>query len=98
MFLFIVLSCIGWVCAMDINESDDSSVTTTSSSNKDMEQDSTEEIYDNNGEFIPDNNFEDGYENSEIIKLNDDTQYLNEEGGELVEDSDSGEVIQHIPS
>ena len=66
MFLFIILSCIGVVSAMDVNKSSDSSLNTTASASYDnnLIQDVDDDLYDD--EIIPDNNFEDGYENSEI--------------------------------
>jgi len=66
LFLFIILSCIGVVSAMDVNKSSDSSLNTTASASYDnnLIQDVDDDLYDD--EIIPDNNFEDGYENSEI--------------------------------
>ena len=96
MFLFIILSCIGVVCAMDVNKSSDSSLNTTASASYDnnLIQDVDDDLYDD--EIIPDNNFEDGYENSEIIELNDTT--VDEDGEEFIEDVTSTGSIRHIPS
>jgi hypothetical protein len=51
---------------MDVNKSSDSSLNTTASASYDnnLIQDVDDDLYDD--EIIPDNNFEDGYENSEI--------------------------------
>ena len=59
---------------------------TTASANYDnnIKQDMDKDM--NNGEVIPDNNFEDGFENSEIIELNDTTD---EDEEEFVEDDKS---------
>ena len=67
LFLFVILSCISVACAIDINESNDNDMYTTTSVNYDnnIKQDMDKDI--NNMEVIPDNNFEDGFENSEII-------------------------------
>ena len=71
--MFIILSCISVVCAMDVSKSSNADISTTASASYDnnIKQDIDEELYDD--EIIPDNNFEDGYENSEIIELNDTT-------------------------
>ena len=60
MFLFIVLSCISVVCAINVNESSNADMSTTVSANYDnnLKQDMDEDLYDD--EIIPDNNFEDG--------------------------------------
>ena len=70
---------------MDVNESndDDMSITATANYNNNIKQDM------NNEEVIPDNNFEDGFENSEIIELNDTTIDEDEDEEEFVEDDKS---------
>ena len=66
MFLFVILSCISVVCAVDVSQSNDNNISTTASASYDnnLIQDVDDDLYDD--EIIPDNNFEDGYENSEI--------------------------------
>jgi len=66
LFLFVILSCIGVVCAVDVSQSNDNNISTTASASYDnnLIQDVDDDLYDD--EIIPDNNFEDGYENSEI--------------------------------
>ena len=49
----------------------------------------------NNVEVIPDNNFEDGFENSEIIELNDTTD---EDEEEFVEDDKSTDSTRGNPN
>ena len=49
--------------------------------------------YINNREVIPDNNFEDGFENSEIIELNDTTIDEDEDEEEFVEDDKSTDLL-----
>ncbi|MBQ6443860.1 MAG: hypothetical protein IJJ11_04160 [Methanosphaera sp.] len=89
MFLVIILSCISVVCAVDVNESndDDMSITATANYNNNIKQDM------NNEEVIPDNNFEDGFENSEIIELNDTTIDEDEDEEEFVEDDKSTDLL-----
>ena len=95
MFLFIILSCISVVCAMDVSKSSNADISTTASASYDnnIKQDIDEELYDD--EIIPDNNFEDGYENSEIIKLNDTT--IDDEEEEFIEDDKSTDSARHNP-
>jgi len=66
LFLFVILSCISVVCAVDVSQSNDNNISTTASASYDnnLIQDVDDDLYDD--EIIPDNNFEDGYENSEI--------------------------------
>ena len=89
MFLVIILSCISVVCAVDVNESndDDMSITATANYNNNIKQDM------NNEEVIPDNNFEDVFENSEIIELNDTTIDEDEDEEEFVEDDKSTDLL-----
>ena len=89
MLLVIILSCISVVCAVDVNESndDDMSITATANYNNNIKQDM------NNEEVIPDNNFEDGFENSEIIELNDTTIDEDEDEEEFVEDDKSTDLL-----
>ena len=93
MFLFIIFSCISVVCAMDVSKSSDSNIDTTASASYDsnIKQDVDEDLYDD--EIIPDNNFEDGYENSEIIELNDTT--IDEDEEELFEEDKSTDSTHH---
>ena len=74
---------------MDVNESNDCDMGTTASANYDnnIKQDM------NNEEVIPDNNFEDGFENSEIIELNDTTIDEDEDEEEFVEDDKSTDLL-----
>ena len=96
MFLFVILSCISVACAMDVNESNDCDMGTTASANYDnnIKQDMDKDM--NNGEVIPDNNFEDGFENSEIIELNDTT--IDEDEEDFVEDDKSTDSIRRNPN
>ena len=93
MFLFIVLSCISVVCAINVNESSNADMSTTVSASYDnnLKQDVDEDLYDD--EIIPDNNFEDGYENSEIIELNDTS--IDEDKGEFEENDKSTDSARH---
>ena len=65
MFLFVILSCISVVCAVDVSQSNDNNISTTASANYDNNIKQDLDKYINNVEVIPDNNFEDGFENSE---------------------------------
>ena len=91
MFLFVILSCISVVCAVDVTGSNDNDVCTTASANYDNNIKQDMDKYINNREVIPDNNFEDGFENSEIIELTDTT--IDEEE-EFVEDDKSTDSIR----
>jgi hypothetical protein len=81
---------------VDVSQSNDNNISTTASASYDnnLIQDVDDDLYDD--EIIPDNNFEDGYENSEIIELNDTT--VDEDGEEFIEDVTSTGSIRHIPS
>ena len=63
------------------------SITATANYNNNIKQDM------NNEEVIPDNNFEDGFENSEIIELNDTTIDEDEDEEEFVEDDKSTDLL-----
>ncbi|MBQ6219060.1 MAG: chitobiase/beta-hexosaminidase C-terminal domain-containing protein [Methanosphaera sp.] len=78
---------------MDVSKSSDSSISTTASASYDnnIKQDVDEDLYDD--EIIPDNNFEDGYENSEIIELNDTS--IDEDEEEFEENDKSTDSAQH---
>ncbi|AWX33073.1 chitobiase/beta-hexosaminidase C-terminal domain-containing protein [Methanosphaera sp. BMS] len=81
---------------MDVNESndDDMSITATANYNNNIKQDMDKDM--NNGEVIPDNNFEDGFENSEIIELNDTT--IDEDEDDFVEDDKSRDSTRRNPN
>ena len=95
MFLFVILSCISVVCAVDVSQSNDNNISTTASANYDNNIKQNLDKYINNVEVIPDNNFEDGFENSEIIELNDTTD---EDEEEFVEDDKSTDSTRGNPN
>ncbi|AWX31634.1 chitobiase/beta-hexosaminidase C-terminal domain-containing protein [Methanosphaera sp. BMS] len=72
---------------MDVSQSNDNNISTTAIANYDNNIKQNLDKYINNVEVIPDNNFEDGFENSEIIELNDTT--IDDDEEELVEDDKS---------
>jgi hypothetical protein len=74
---------------VDVSQSNDNNISTTASANYDNNVKQDIDKYMNNVEVIPDNNFEDGFENSEIIELNDTTSDEDEDEEEFVEDDKS---------
>ncbi|AWX31629.1 chitobiase/beta-hexosaminidase C-terminal domain-containing protein [Methanosphaera sp. BMS] len=80
---------------MDVSQSNDNDMGTTANANYDNNVKQDMDKYMNNVEVIPDNNFEDGFENSEIIELNDTSD---EDEEEFVEDDKSTDSTRGTPN
>ena len=68
--------------------------TTSVNYDNNINQDMDKDI--NNMEVIPDNNFEDGFENSEIIELNDTT--IDDDEEEFIEEDKSTDSTRRNPN
>ena len=80
---------------MDVSQSNDNDMGTTANANYDNNVKQDMDKYMNNVEVIPDNNFEDGFENSEVIELNDTTD---EDEEVFVEDDKSTDSTRGNPN